>query len=152
MRVLLHKDNSLTCGVEQQLDAGHARAGRHVRRVDGIDIPTLEHGVLLSVDRLTGIQALATWRVGSTASVWKSNRVEWVMVVAVRKASRDAVVPSSQHVATSVQQHTTNLTAAARRPLGGQQGQLHGPLVAAGSHLNAPTSDAHRLDWCHAEP
>jgi hypothetical protein len=84
MWVLLHKDDSLTARVEQQLDTGHARTGRHEAGVDAIDVPTLEQRILLRVDRLTAIEVRPTWRIGPRAGMWESRWMEGVMMVAVR--------------------------------------------------------------------
>lgn len=65
MWVLLHIDDPLAARVQQQLAAGHAWAGRHVGRVDGIHVSALEQGVLLGVDRLTAIEVRATWRLSA---------------------------------------------------------------------------------------
>jgi hypothetical protein len=93
MWVLLHIDDPLAARVQQQLAAGHAWAGRHVGCVDGVHVAALEQGVLLGVDRLTAIEVRATWRLSPRASMGKPDRVPWVMLVAVRKTGRDAVVP-----------------------------------------------------------
>lgn len=60
MWIFLHKDNSLATGVEQQLCAGHARAGRDIGGVNLVDVSALEQGVLLSVDRLAPIEVRST--------------------------------------------------------------------------------------------
>lgn len=151
MRILFHKDDPLATGVEQQLDTGHAGTGCHVACVDAVDIFALEHGILLSMDRLTGIKVCTTWRIptGARMRMPTIEMVGRINMVAVRQTSRYAVVPGSQHMASSVQQHAANCSAAAGRSLGSQQGQLQGPLVAAGSHVTAPTNGRHHPAGCH---
>lgn len=93
MWVLLHINDPLATRVQQQLAACHAWAGRHVGSVDGIHVTTLEQGILLSVDRLAAIEVRTAWGLGSRAGMRKPDRVPRVMLIAVRKTSRNAVVP-----------------------------------------------------------
>ena len=105
VRVFLHIDDPLAARVQQQLAAGHAWAGRHVGCVDGIHVSALEQCILLSMDCLAAIEVRATWRLGPFTSMAMDryvvslhrHEVSVLMMtsdlIAVRKPSRDAVVP-----------------------------------------------------------
>jgi hypothetical protein len=95
VRIFLHIDNPLAARVQQQLAAGHAWAGCHIGRVDGIHISALHQSILLGVDRLAGIEVRAAWRIPTRASmrVSATEMIGHINIITVRKPSRDAVVP-----------------------------------------------------------
>lgn len=161
VRVLFQVHNALATCVQKQLHARHTRTCRHVCGVNGVDVATLEQSILLSVDSLATIKVRTTRCVCTRASMWMdmSQCIEFhtgvgsaytrTQFIAVRLPSCDTVVPSAQHVAPSIQQHTTDGSPQASPPLRCDHGHRHGPCVSIGAHW-VPTNECRHQETTHA--
>lgn len=119
VRVYLSEDNTVATGVKKELDAGDARAHRHVARIDTLNIGALEEGIGFGVDGLTEIKARPRGQPGARAG----------RINAVWRTAGRPVVARTEDVTGLTHEHTAHRPACARRPAGGHLRHPERPLI-----------------------